>query len=190
MRQLVVLVGCAVILSGLAGCKKANRGVEVTIAGGGEFPEFLVGRWMDDKKSWEFVFEPDGSLSSAVVVYAGVTMTPGEATRFNAIPEGIGVFEPGVWKVDYVPETRDLKVEIVIDNFYLDMAPDAWEGSSEDVFIGHVSPDKKKLKMDWYSFPKLVMHIGSTSERFELPIDPNETVPEPLIFRKAPQKSE
>ena len=126
MKQLVILAGFAVLLLGLAGCQKANRGVdpapprggvEVIIEGGGEFPEFLVGRWKADKYDWQFVFEPDGAISSAVISLGRVRMKPGEITTVPMKMGGKGVFEPGKWMVHYAPAARDLTVEISLKNF-------------------------------------------------------------------------
>ena len=90
MKQLVVFAGFAVLLLGLWGCQNAHSGVEVIIEGGGEFPEFLVGVWKADKNGWEFVFEPDGSISSAVISFGRVRMKPGEVTT---VPMKMGVKE-------------------------------------------------------------------------------------------------
>jgi hypothetical protein len=43
--------------------------VEVAVEGGGQFPEFLTGKWKADEGGWEFVFEPNGTISSAVIEY-------------------------------------------------------------------------------------------------------------------------
>ena len=115
MKQLLVLAGCAVFLSGLASCQKPAQttppvgSVEVIIEGGGEFPQFLVGIWQVDKHGWEIVFEPDGTISSAIHTIGGVGVKPGQVTT-----GGKSVFEAGKWLVKYTPESRELLVQIVL----------------------------------------------------------------------------
>ncbi|GAJ19845.1 unnamed protein product, partial [marine sediment metagenome] len=122
MKQLAILAGFAVLLSGLAGCQNANRGgVEVFIEGDGEFPEFLVGRWKADKHGWQFVFEPDGAISSAVISLGRVRMKPGEITTVPMKMDGKGIFEPGEWMVHYAPVGRELTVKISLKNFYVEL---------------------------------------------------------------------
>ena len=75
MNKILVTLGCAVLLSALAGCQSpaANKSdVEVIIEGGGEFPLFLAGTWKADKNNWQLVFEPNGVISSAIVPITGV----------------------------------------------------------------------------------------------------------------------
>ena len=72
----------AVAFMGVAGCQESRRGVEVSIAGEGGFPEFMVGKWVDEKENWEFVFEPDGRISTSVLPLGKVRIVPGEVTRF------------------------------------------------------------------------------------------------------------
>jgi len=78
MKRLLILLGCCVVLSCLSGCHNGAGGVEVIIDNGGEFPEFLVGRWVADGHGWEFVFEEDGKISSAVINFGRMTVTPGQ----------------------------------------------------------------------------------------------------------------
>ena len=183
MKQLLVLFGCCVILSGLAGCQNANRGVEVIIEGGGEFPEFLVGRWKADKHGWEFVFEPDGAISSAVISLGRVRIRPGEITTVPMKMGGKGVFEPGEWMVYYAPAGRELTVKISLKNFYMELGEDVLEGKSTDIFAGPISQDGKVWLADWTSFPDYTAHTAKYPN-FKMSGDPNQGVTDSLIFEK------
>ncbi len=183
MKQLLVLFGCCVILLGLAGCQNANRGIEVIIEGGGEFPQFLVGRWKADKDGWEFVFEPNGAISSAVISLGRVRMKPGEITTVPMKMGGKGIFEPGKWMVHYTPAGRELIVKISLKNFYVELGKDVLEGKSTDIFTGPVSKDGKVWQVDWTNFPDYTVHTAKYP-KFPVHRDPNQGVTYSLIFEK------
>lgn len=184
MKELMVLLVCAVLLLGLDGCEDANKDVEAVVEGGGRFPGFLVGRWKADEHDWEFVFEADGTVSSALVSIGRVRMTSGQTSTFATRGGGRGVFKPGDWSVAYEPSTRVLEVQIVLDHFYMEMDQDVVEGSSTDMFTGSVSQDGTEWTAAWYSFPKYIVYLGSTSEQRELPVDPNDNPRDYLVFKK------
>lgn len=189
MKQLLVLFGCAVVLLVLAGCQGPVGGpaprsgvVEVIVEGGGEFPESLSGRWKDEKRGWEFVFEPDGTISSAVIDSGFIEVIPSE--QVATIPMRMGgkaVYKLGRWTVQYSPGSRELAVEVVVDDFHIDMGRNALEGHSTDWFIGPVSEDLQTWQAEWHSFPK---YIALTPEPGELAVDPNENPREILTFKK------
>jgi len=131
MKRLVVLAGCAVILLGLAGCQNTGGGdrgvgpaptrgdVEVIIEGGGEFPEFLVGTWKDEKRGWEFVFEPDGTISSVVMGPIPIEMKGGTLAG-NITDVLLGPVSGEQWQAEwfnfpkytsFIPEPHELRVD-------------------------------------------------------------------------------
>ncbi len=192
MKQLLVLAGFAVLLSALAGCQNANRGVdpapprggvEVIIEGGGEFPEFLVGGWKADKHGWQFVFEPDGAISSAVISLGRIRMKPGEVTTVPMKMGGKGVFEPGEWMVHYAPAGRELTVKISLKNFYVELGKGVVEGKSTDIFVGPISQDGQGWLADWTSFPVYTAHTPEYPN-FPMYEDPNQGLTYSLIFEK------
>ena len=191
MKQIVVLAGCAVILSMLAGCQKPAQttppisGVEVIIEGGGEFPQFLVGIWKADKGGWEFVFERDGTISSAVIGSGIIRVTPSE--RVATIPlkhGGKAVYELGQWTVQYSPDDRELTVEVVVEHYSLDMVSFGMEGHSTDWFIGPVSEDSQIWQAEWFTFRK---SAAWGPEPLEFHFDPNDNPVGTLVFRKQPK---
>jgi hypothetical protein len=181
MKQLVLLAGCAVFLMGIAGCQNAHTGVNVVIEGGGEFPQSLVGWWKADKNQWEFVFEPDGTISYAVIDSGFIKVKPSK--RVHTVPTkkgGKAVYKLGTWTVQYSPDTRELAVEVVVDHLHIDMGPNWLEGTTRDWFVGTVSEDWQEWWAQWISFPK---YIAYTPEPGELPVDPNDTITD-LLFKK------
>lgn len=186
MKQLVVLVGCAVLLSVIGGCQSTagnTSGVDVIIEGGGEFPEFIVGVWKSDKDGWEFVFEPDGTISSAVISLGRIRMEPGELTVIPMKMGGKGIFEPGEWMVHYSPGDWELTVKISLKNFYIELGKDVLEGESKDIFTGPISQDSKFWQVNWTSFPDYVAHTAE-NPNFQMSEDPNYGISKTLVFEK------
>lgn len=190
MKQLVVLAGCCVALFGLAGCQTAGRserGVEVVIEGGGQFPEFFAGTWrayMGDEKDWELVFERDGTLRSAVMSFGGTKLKPGQVTVVPMKFDKEGVFEPGEWIAHYDPSDRVLTVRISIKHFRIGLGPDiVVEGDRWDVFVGPVSEDGKTWLTERTSFTDYISHTPE-HPYFRIAEEQNLPVTTTLLFEK------
>jgi len=169
MKQLLGLFGCCFVLSGFSGCHSTGRAVEVIIDGNGKFPDFLVGRWIAESRGWEFVFEPDGTISSAVINFGRMTITPGHPNPITKDMGGKGIIEPGQWTVYYSPLERELTVRISIKKLYMeiDISNNVVEGKSEDVFVGTVSQDGSFWQANWTAFPDYTVHTaGQLNENF------------------------
>lgn len=167
------------------GCQRhSERGrVEVTIDGDGVFPDFLVGRWKADTGGWEFIFENDGTISSAMVSVGRVRLIPGRITVVPMELGGKGVFEPGPWTVQYSHEQRELIVEISISRFRAQMGKNILRGRTRDFFIGSISPDGKLWPVQRFSFPEYFADTGQYHD-YKLAYDPNDNPPESLLFQK------
>ncbi|MCX5637649.1 MAG: hypothetical protein NTX52_08155 [Planctomycetota bacterium] len=180
---ILVLWSLAVLLAD--GCQQPTKkaGVEVIIEGNGQFPEFLAGTWRADNEGWEFVFEPDGSISSAVISLGRIRIKPGEVTEVPMIKGGKGVFKPGEWTVHYNPSSRELTVKISLKDFRIQVEDNVLEGKVTDVFVGQISKGGNIWQADWTSFPD---YIANTPENpnFKLVADPNYGVETPLTFEK------
>ncbi len=186
MKRLLLLFVCSLSAFLFSGCQSPienTSGVEVIIDGDGQFPAFLVGRWKADKGGWEFVFEPDGTISSAVVSLGRVTMKPGQVTTTPMKLGGKGVFEPGPWTVQYSQEQRELLVEIAIDHFRVELGDNVVQGQTRDFFVGSVSEDGQTWWADQFSFPE---YIADTKKHpnYKLAFDPNDNPRDSLIFEK------
>ena len=188
----MMLFGVLVIVPVFAGCRSTESanygGVEVTIAGDGEFPDALAGKWKADKGGWEFVFESDGQISAAVISTGRVEIIPGKATRYPTRFGGKGVFEPGLWTVQYNPAGRELAITVVIDYFRQDLWPgQAMEGAITDIISGPISEDYDEWEADWFGFGRLTAYIPEPNEFY------NTSEPEfrdTLIFEKVKDSSD
>jgi len=185
MRKLAALFVCAVLAFCPGGCQPADSEVvvDVIIVGGGEFPQFLVGRWKSETTPWEFVFEPDGTISSALIDSGVIKVTPSKRVHRRTVSGGDKLlYKLGDWTVQYSPENRELSVEIVVDQFSITKDSKGLKGSSTDWFVGPVSEDGTSWEADWFVFPKyfLVDDDGQT----EYPFDPNSNPIATLAFTK------
>lgn len=163
MRNLCLVLWCCGIVLMVGGCQSANRGMEVILPDGVEFPEQIAGVWKsnDPRSSWALQFEKNGTISWCVVPLGAVKMTPGKVTTLPARHGGQGIFTPGKWTVQYDPQSRELSAEIAIKHFHLDTGPDsAIEGSRTALLIGAVSPDYRVWEVDWFSKEVLVLLVA------------------------------
>jgi hypothetical protein len=168
----------------LAGCRsQTDNGVEVTIDGIEQFPEFLVGTWKAEAGGWEFVFEPDGKISSAIVSIGRVKLQPGRTTTVPMQMGGKGIYKPGLWSVQYSHQQRELVVEIAIDKFRVELGDDVIEGRTRDFFVGSVSADSKSWWVDRLSFPEYIVNTGKYYN-YKLPFDPKDNPRESILFQK------
>lgn len=156
MRLTFGIIMAAIIGMAVCGCQGPMQGVDVLIEGGEGFPDFLVGKWVDKKTGWEFVFRPDGRISNAVYAMGLVDIVPGKVSRFPTKFGGKGVFEPGVWTVTYSHDIRELAVTVVMDHFIQDVGGHAIEGFSVvDYLAGPISEDGLRWDADLLSSGKM-----------------------------------
>jgi hypothetical protein len=186
MRRLVTLFLCCLVFMLLVGCSnfgERKNCVEVIVDGDGQFPPQIVGTWKANDGGWEFVFERDGSISSAVISLGRVKVKPGETTTVPMILGGRGTFVPGKWTVEYIHQQRKLIVEIVIEHFRAELGDNIVKGKTHDIFVGSVSPDGRLWWADRFSYPEYVADTGKY-HNYALPSDPNDNPRESLIFQK------
>ena len=192
MKQSVALLLCGVSIFLLGGCHGSVAtapAMEVFIDGDGQFPEFLVGTWKADKGGWQIVFDPNGTISSAVVSLGRVRMKPGQVTTVPMKLGGKGVFEAGPWAVQYWPERRELVVEIAIASFRVELGDSVVKGRTLDVFTGTVSADGRSWWAKRFSFPEYVADTKKYRDH-KLTVDPDENPPEELLFQKVPESKQ
>jgi len=184
MKRFVLLLFCIFLVAANSGCRSpAGNGVEVTLDGVEQFPAFLVGTWKAEEGDWEFVFEPDGQISSAIVSIGRVKLQPGKTTTVPMQMGGKGVYKPGPWSVQYSQQQRELVVEIAIDSFRIELGKDVIQGSTRDFFVGSVSTDGKSWWADRLSFPEYVVDTDKY-HNYKLPFDPKDNPRESILFRK------
>lgn len=186
MKRLLVLLVCGLFVFIPIGCQNSTKlksGVDVIIDGDGRFPASLAGTWKANEGGWEIVFEPDGSISSAVISLGRVRIKPGHVTTVPMKLGGKGTFEPGQWTVQYSQEQRELIVEIIIDRFRTELGDNIIKGRTHDFFVGSLSEDGRLWWADRFTFPE---YVADTKKyhNYELPFDPNDNPRESLVFQK------
>jgi hypothetical protein len=171
MKRLLFLLS-VVFLFTLASCQKTTRytmspgNLKVVIEDGGEFPEFLVGKWVGDKYGWGFIFEPDGTIFRARIAMGQTEITPGKVTTIPTISGGKAIYVPGDWMVYYVPADRELTVDVVMNYIRIDMGDQALQGRTRNIIIGTVSEDGQLWQTVVSSFPE---YEGFHDDPDELP---------------------
>ncbi|MGD0077419.1 MAG: hypothetical protein ABSB91_02200 [Sedimentisphaerales bacterium] len=196
MRKFLILVSGVLFVFSAVGCSAPTgqkaavsnktvlkaKGIQVTIDEGGQFPEFLVGRWVQGD-GWEFNFEPNGILSYIRHTLGGVEMKPYYIARVPVVGDKEAVFKPGGWFVDYTPSTRILTVQITVEDFNFPMGEGTLTGSSVDIFTGPVSKDSTIWQATLTHFQDYTVHTKELPNT-KLPMrDPEGDVSE-VIFEK------
>jgi len=145
------------------------------------FPDFLVGVWEvktgQYKDKWGFKFEPDGSILKIIYEAEGpVYLAEGESYGDAKSEDAYYFFTMGPCEARYRPETRMLKVKIVME-YMIKLSIGELEGGMENYFEGPVSEDGKIWKTEW-------LHYRWLEEA--APPDPNVIKAHsiPLVFTK------
>lgn len=201
MRNFLILSAGAILVFWAAGCSgqmgdKAaasnktvltEKGIQVTIDEGGQFPEFLVGRWVQGG-GWELNFEPNGVLSSIRHNLGTVEMKPYYIARAPVVGNKEAVFKPGGWFVNYTPSTRILTVQITVEDFNFPMGEGTLAGNSADIFTGPVSNDGTIWQVTWTHFHDYNVHTKELPNA-KLPMrDPEGDVIETVFEKVKEQK--
>ena len=172
----------------LGGCSRPLHrqadDVQVIVEGGGKFPSSLAGRWNSQQQGWEFEFEPDGRISSAVISFGLARVIPGKTTTIPTRSGDQAVFTPGLWTVLYAPSTRELTVKISMDHVRVEMAGNIVEGASTDTFVGPITSTGRTWQAQWTTFTHYVAHTPDNTS-VNLSTDPTYGETKPLIFDKA-----
>lgn len=174
----------------LFGCRNPVRNakaMDVIIEDGESFPEFLVGTWKAQSGGWEFAFEPDGTLSSAVVSLGRVRIKPGQVTTVPMLMGGEGIFKPGPWTVQYSYEQRQLIVDIKIEDFRVQLGEGVVKGRTQDIFVGAISGDGRLWWAERFSYPE---YIADTRKfpNYKLEVERSDVPREGLLFQKVQEK--
>lgn len=191
MKQTIALICCSAALLALTGCPTVNQPspngrIADANKPGGQFPEFLVGVWeaeVSEFSRWGFMLERDGSMRRIIHATAGpVKLEEGGVYGQSEKGEAYYYFAMGPCEAQYLPDTRTLKVKIVVDHFTMKLPQGVLEGRVEDYFEGPVSEDGQYWRADWRSYGWLE---GGTRP------DPNliDASPTKLIFSKHPPNS-
>ena len=154
------------------------------VEGGGQFPSSLAGRWQASQHGWEFEFGPDGRIAAATLSLGRVRVIPGRTTTMPTKSGRQAVFTPGPWTVHYIPPTRELTVEIIMDHVRVEMGGNILEGSSTDTFVGPVAVLNRTWQVQWTTFTRYLAHTPDGAS-VNLSTDPTYGETRSLTFEKA-----
>ena len=173
----------------LAGChgRQHNDSVRVIVDDHSKFPASLAGRWVADRHGWQIVFAPDGRITSVVLSLGRVEIVPGTTATIPTRGGGQGIFEPGLWTVQYEPQTEQLTVKIVMNHVHVEMGNHILEGKSTDVLSGPVHAIDGVWQVQWTVFTDYDMQTPD-GERVPLSTDPTYGETHPLTFEKVPSQ--
>lgn len=147
MKQSVVIVACLLVLSFVAGCQ--NTG----------FPKVMVGVWEAEASrwgKWGLKFERDGSILRLEHPLAGpVILSEGAVYLEGRDPNTHAIFQMGPCDANYLPETKELKVKVVLDYYRMQLPNDVLEGRTESHFSGPISKDGKTWAVELREYPVL-----------------------------------
>jgi hypothetical protein len=179
------VLGLGVVLIG--GCSRPlyepAGDVKVIIEGGGQFPSSLAGRWQASQHGWEFELAPDGRIASAILSLGRVRVVPGKTTTMPTRSGHQAVFTPGPWTVHYIPSTRELTVEIIMNRVRVEMGGNILEGSSTDTFVGPVAVSNRTWQVQWTTFTRYLAHTPDGAS-VNLSTDPTDGETKSLTFEK------
>ncbi len=184
--RIALIAALGLGLAGIGGCTTGggpDRNMQVFVKGGGPFPAALAGAWQSDRDGWEFVIEPDGRISSAVISFGQVRVKPGQIATASALNGGKAIFEPGEWVVRYDPDTNDLTLKITMKHLHVETGRDILDGSSTDTFVGRVSISEGLWPVLWTTFSHYTDRSADNSSK-EISTNPDTGEAKPLVFRK------
>ena len=128
--------------------------LEVIVEDGGEFPEFLVGRWQGDKGGWGFIFEPDGRIFVARIPMGRMEVMPGKIATIPTHGGGEAIYVPGDWSVIYSPSNGELMIDIVMNYIRIETGDYVFEGKTRYILTGTVSEDEQVWRTVVSTFPE------------------------------------
>ncbi|MDD5327660.1 MAG: hypothetical protein PHY02_07595 [Phycisphaerae bacterium] len=200
MKQLMVLLGFVLLV--LGGCQEVSQnksGTKVTIEDGSEFPQFLAGAWEANKNKlnyWRIIFEGDGTISSAVNPIGMANIRANRKTEVPGPKGEHGFVYAGDFNVSYNPQSRELAVNIKIEQFCLYLFDGGMvKGSWEYLITGEVSDDGKTWTVDLFNSPDIAAFAPDPNspkdkpifeEKGKLRVGLGEEEGDRLIFTKVP----
>jgi len=190
MRILGAVISCAVIvLVFLSGChwptkSGQNPNMVIITTDSKPFPKELAGKWTSEKSKWEFTIEKDGAVSSILHPFGLVTIIPGKTTNVPLIDEGKAELKAGKCVVQYTQQSRELIIEVNIDQMKWKKSKEILEGSVKDILWGKVSDDGTMWEAQWQTFPKYIVTTEGYN-KYELPMDEGGDDQGVVVFKKS-----
>jgi len=213
MKRLIVLLVCGLIVMCFAGCKSQSRnGGVVTppyitptpqkdgneaaaaVEGGDAFPAFLVGTWRaEDESGWEITFEPNGTISSAVIAFGKVRIRPNQKTEVHGRKGEPGIFEAGDCEAYYDQLSREMSVVIDMKRIYAEIGGGIIDGTAKYYIAGSISEEGEVWDTDVSTLLNLTTKLPDANSTKEKPTlkeagvlktNPEEEEPTHIIFMK------
>ncbi len=139
MKQLVVLIGCAVFLSGLGGCQTGDvRNVKNI-----DYSR-IAGTWKAEKSPWQIVISKDGLVESAIFPMGEAMVIPNKTTYIDMKDGSKSSYKSGDFPLYYYPERSELEVTIKVEKIHIKFLDNEIKGSNETLFVGAISEDGKQ----------------------------------------------
>jgi hypothetical protein len=194
MKRLVVLLVCSLIILPLGGCQHDKRTAKRNVETKGEFPAFLVGTWRaEDESGWEITFEPNGTISSAVIAFAKVKIRPNQTTKVHGHKGEPGIFEAGDCEAYYDQLSREMSVVIDMKHIYAEIGGGIIDGTAKYYIAGSISEEGEVWDADVSTLLDLSTKLPDANSTQEKPTfkeagvlktDPEEEEPAHVIFTK------
>jgi len=162
-----------------------QEAMKVIIEGKGKFPQSLAGKWRADKGGWEFTFDSEGNITSAIINMGRQQILPGQTKEVPLKQDGKGIYKAGIWTVRYNPGERKLTVEVIMDQISLHMGQQSIEGDTTDILTGTVSEDGSTWHTQWYNYPEYIVTASDFAKLLDS--DPKNNPIDVVIFEKIPQ---
>ncbi len=175
MKWLLLLAGCAVVLSGCQNSDSDEIKKPVVAEQNSYFPEFLVGTWKAENRPWKIVLSSDGTVSSALIPMGRVEVRPNQTTKVEMKDGQYSIYKAGDFDVVYNPADKELFISIEILEYHIVYLDNVIDGNSIDRFAGEVTEDGEYWMADW-------IRIFDYGPR--LPQDPNDIYTVPIVFKK------
>ena len=172
LRTRLVLLMLACIMQSSPGCRWASNSGGIRAKA---LPPDIAGTWQARKSPWKIVLSRNGTVSSMRVPMCVKDLKPNRTTKVEMKHGEFSTFKGGDCDVEYTPDTRELFVEIKVDEMNILFPSDSLKGHSVDRFVGPVSEDGKVWTTDW-------INVFDYGPRF--PQGPDGIVAEPLVFDK------
>ncbi len=151
MKQLLMLLVFALcVLPELGGCRE-QVSYKNNVGDLSEFPQFPAGTWKADKDGWELVFEPNGTISSAVIPLGRVRIRPNQTTKIQGRLGEPGIFEAGDCVLEYGPESGKISITIDMKHIYAEISGGILDGTCEYFITGSIQKDRKTWEATVFS---------------------------------------
>ena len=127
-----------------------SENIDLLLPEGGEIPRQIAGQWVTEDAKWKIVFDESGVVDF-VIHPVGPMLKPMNITEVPLKHGGKGAYRCGRWSVQYIPDSRELTLEVVVDYFKNVMGPSVIEGKMQETLTGFFNEDFTVWQVDWFN---------------------------------------